>query len=310
MRRQITGHPVNRRVLFLEKRLHVGRNLVFVAEHHIVVLVDRLLCLVVDQFHFGMHDDEHRCNLTGGGFKEHGVGLNRKDFAVQDGIGGFWVLYYPVFRARNELANHGFGHSLLDAVSRRIVLERWYRDVSPVGRQLRCVSCHVIAAAGGCQCSNEQGEPERTGASGPVHTICLLSQRVPPRCARRWSPRHSNCRQRPTTTRRRRRLDRARSAPCGSLLRPLRWRCSAARRPAGRSLLQDSQTPREVARVPPVTGSRRTPRKHTRKTPALAPPESPAPARVRRDTPPHRARWKRVCPPGASWPPSRSSPEG
>ena len=81
-----------------KKTVHVGRNLILVAENHVVVFVDGLLRLIVHELQLCMHRHQHRGHFAGGGFEQHRVGFNRKHFAVQDGVGGFRILHDAVFR--------------------------------------------------------------------------------------------------------------------------------------------------------------------------------------------------------------------
>lgn len=179
MRCQVARHTLERGILLFKEGVYVGRDLILVPKNHVVILIYRFLSVIIHELHLGMDGHQHCGYLTGSGFEQYGVGVNRKYLAVENSISRLRILYDAIFCAGDEFANDGLSETLLDAIASRVIGKGGNSDGLPFRGQLGGVTRDVVAAARAGERGEKRDEPQQTMWSA-MTMATAISQSVPP----------------------------------------------------------------------------------------------------------------------------------
>src|SRR6266849_2047557 len=144
---EVAGQKIERGVLILEETVEIGGDFVFIAKQKVVVAVERGFCGPVFEQNFTANRDQHGGGASRGGVEENCVGFEAGDAAGQDGVSVRGIGDDAIFCAGEKFVDHGGGHALLDAIARRAILERRYRDGLHAGRATRSSPSDVITTS-------------------------------------------------------------------------------------------------------------------------------------------------------------------
>src|SRR5260370_34796115 len=153
-RRKTVGHGLQRGVLLLEKVLyavwvrHVSRNLVLVAKNEIIRVIQNLSRLAFFEGDLALHGDQHGGRPPRRRIKQQRHRFQGQHLAPQHRITVRRIGYHSKRSLRKEFMHRCSRQPLFDAVTRRLVFQRRYRNDVNALRQRVAPPPHAIPAAG------------------------------------------------------------------------------------------------------------------------------------------------------------------